>query len=143
MLGRYRRHTIPSRSILGPEDCSVKLICYYFNDLLTGHFGIEKTQKLVAKKYFWSIFYRNVEVYVKGYDVNLASKVVHHELYRDLQSLLVPINCWKDLFVDIVTSLPLLVYGKYNSYDAILVVFYCLTQMVSYELVKTTIDIVS
>ena len=43
---------------------------------LTSHFGIEKTERLVAKK-----------------------------CYEDLQSLPIPTYCWKDLSMDFVTGL--------------------------------------
>ncbi len=55
-----------------------------------GHFGIKKTQELIARKYYWPTLQGDVEAYVKGYDVCLASKAVHHKPYRDLQSLPVP-----------------------------------------------------
>ena len=44
---------------------------------LTSHFGIEKIERLVAKK-----------------------------CYEDLQLLLISTYCWKDLLIDFVTRLP-------------------------------------
>lgn len=35
-----------------PELIRTELISWYHNNLLAGHFGIEKTQKLVAQKYY-------------------------------------------------------------------------------------------
>ncbi len=60
------------------------LISRHHDDPLAGHFGIEKTCKLIAKKYYWPTLRREVEAYVKGYDVCLASKVVRHKPYGDL-----------------------------------------------------------
>lgn len=34
-----------------------KLINCYYNDLLAGYFKIDKTQKLISKKYNWHKFY--------------------------------------------------------------------------------------
>ena len=44
-------------------------------------------QELVAKKYYWLILCRNVETYVRGYDVCLSFKTIHYKPYKDLQSL--------------------------------------------------------
>ncbi len=63
--------------------CS-KLISRHHDDLLAGHFGIKKTCKLIARKYYWLILRRDVKAYVKGCDVYLASKEVCHKPYGDL-----------------------------------------------------------
>ena len=60
------------------------------HDLFAGHFGIEKFWKLIARKYYWLTLPKDVETYIKGYNVCLASKAVCHKLYGDLQSLFVP-----------------------------------------------------
>ena len=51
---------------------------------LTGHFGIEKTCKLVARKYYWPTLQQDVKAYIKGCDVYLALKAVCHKPYGDL-----------------------------------------------------------
>ena len=73
-----------------PELIKTELISRYHNDLLAGHFGIKKTQELVARKYYWKTIRRDVENYVKKSDVCLAFKTMRYKLYRDLQSLLIP-----------------------------------------------------
>ncbi len=77
-----------------------------------GHFGIEKTRELIARKYYWATLWQDVEAYVKGCDVCLTSKAVHHKLYGDLQSLPVPTHRWKDLSIDFVTGLLILADWK-------------------------------
>lgn len=62
----------------------LKIINYYYNDLLTGHFGIKIIRGLVAKKYFWPISLEDIEVYIKGCDVYLTLKVVCHKLYKNI-----------------------------------------------------------
>ncbi len=67
-----------------------ELINRHHDDLIAGHFGIEKTWELIAKKYYWPTLRRDVEAYVKGCNVCLALKAVCHKPYRDLQSLPIP-----------------------------------------------------
>ena len=70
-----------------------KLISRHYDDPLAGHFGIEKTRELVARKYYWETLRHDVEVYVRGCDVCLASKAVRHKPYGNLQQLPVPTHC--------------------------------------------------
>ena len=64
-----------------PKIIRTELISRHHNNLLAGHFGIKKTRKLVAKKYYWETLRHDVEVYVRGYDVCLTSKAVRHKPY--------------------------------------------------------------
>ncbi len=73
-----------------PKVIRLELISRHHNDPLTGHFGIEKTRELIARKYYWPMLRRDVEAYIKGCDVCLVSKAVRHKPYGDLQSLPVP-----------------------------------------------------
>ena len=68
-----------------PEIIRTQLISRHHNDPLAGHFGIEKTQELVTRKYYWETLRYDVEVYVRYYDICLASKAVRHKLYGNLQ----------------------------------------------------------
>ena len=52
-----------------PKDIQIKLISHYHNDPLVGHFGIKKTCKLLAWKYFWFSLQHNVKAYIKGSDL--------------------------------------------------------------------------
>ena len=58
------------------EIIRTELISRHHADLLVGHFGIEKTRKLVARKYYWPTLRHDVNDYVKGYNICLASKAV-------------------------------------------------------------------
>ena len=73
-----------------PEIIRTELISRYHDNPLAGHFGIEKTRELVVRKYYWETLRHNVEVYIRGCDVCLASKTVRHKPYRNLQQLSVP-----------------------------------------------------
>ena len=123
-----------------PEAIRIELISRHHDDPLVGHFGIEKTRELLARKYYWPTLRHDVEAYVKGCDVCLASKAVRHKPYGDLQSLPVPTHRWKDLSMDFVTGLPISTDWKGDSYDSILVIVDRLTKMVHYKPVKITID---
>ena len=118
----------------------MELFSRHYDDLLAGHFGIEKACELLARKYFWSTLWHHVETDVKSCDVYLASKAVRYKPYGDLQSLPVPTPYWNDLLMDFVTSLPILVDWRRDSYDSILVIVDRLTKMVYYEPVKITIN---
>ncbi len=123
-----------------PKVIRSELISKHHDDPLAGHFGIEKTRELIARKYYWPTLRRDVEVYVKGCDVCLASKAVRHKPYGDLQSLPVPTHRWKDLSMDFVTGLPISADWKGDSYDSILVIVDRLTKIVYYKPVKVTIN---
>ena len=107
-----------------------KMISCHHNDLLAGHFGIDKKRELVGRKNYWLSLKRHVKSYVRECDVCLTLKAVCYKPYGDLQSLLVPIYWWKYLSMDFVTSLLLFVDWKDNSYDSILVIVNWLTKMV-------------
>ena len=100
----------------------MELISRHHDDPLAGHFGIEKTRELLAQKYYWPTLCHDVEAYVKGCDVCLASKAICHKPYDDLQSLPIPTHQWKDLSMDFVTGLPVSIDWNGDSYDSILVI---------------------
>ena len=122
-----------------PKIIWTELISSYYDNLLAGHFGIKKTRELIARKYYCPTFCHNVEDYVKGCNICLASKAVRHKLYGDLQSLPVPTHHWKDLLMDFVTGLLVLMDWKRDNYDSRLVIVNRLTKMVHYKPVKVTI----
>ena len=84
-----------------------KVINCYHNDPPAGHFGINKTRKLVSRKYYWPSWRKDIKSYVRRCNICLISKAVRHKPYRDLQSLLIPNHRWKDLSMDFVMGLPL------------------------------------
>ncbi len=122
-----------------PEIVRTKLISRHHDDLLVGYFGIDKTKELIARKYYWLTLRRDVETYVTGCNVCLASKSVKHKPYDNLQSLPVPTHRWKDLSMDFITGLSVSTNWKGETYDSILVIVDRLTKMVYYEPVKVTI----
>ena len=89
-----------------PEIIRTELISRHHNNLLAGHFGINKTRELIGRKYYWPNLRKDVEAYIKGCDVCLAPKAVRHKPYSNLQALPVPTYRWKDFSMDFVTGLP-------------------------------------
>ena len=122
------------------EAIRTELISWHYNNPLVGHFGIDKTRELVGRKSYWLSLRRDVESHVRGCDVCLASMVVKHKPYGDLQFLPILTHWWKDLSMDFMTGLPLFSDWKSDSYDSILVIIDRLTKMVYYEPVKVTIN---
>ncbi len=123
-----------------PEIVRTELISRHHDDPLAGHFGSGKIRELIARKDYWPTLYRDIEAYVTGYNVYLASKSVKHKPYGDLQSLPVPTHRWKDLSMDFVTVLPISTNWKGETYNSILVIVDKLMKIVHYEPVKVTID---
>ncbi len=123
-----------------PKVIRSELISRHHDDPLVDHFGIEKTRELIARKYYWPTLQQDVEAYVKGCNVCLASKAVCHKPYGNLQSLPIPTHRWKNLSMNFVTDLLISANWKGNSYDLILVIVDWLSKMVHYQPVKVMID---
>ncbi len=73
-----------------PEIVRTELISRHHDNPLAGHFGIDKIRELIARKYYWPTLRHNIEAYVIGCNVCLASKSVKPKSYSNLQSLPVP-----------------------------------------------------
>ena len=82
----------------------------------------------------------DINNYVKGCNVCLASKAVRHKLYGNLHSLLVNTYYWKDLSMDFIMDLPILTDWKEDNYNSILVIVNRLTKMVHYKPIMVTIN---
>lgn len=67
-----------------PKNICPNIINCHYDNLLANHFRIKKMKELVMRKYLWLIFHQDVEAYVKGNNVYLASKIVCFKSYRDV-----------------------------------------------------------
>ncbi len=123
-----------------PEIVRIELISRHHDDPLAGYFRINKTQDLIARKYYWLTLYRNIKAYLTGCDVCLAFKSVKYKPHDELRSFPVSIYWWKDLFFDFVTRLPVSTNWKDKPYDSILVIVNRLMKIVYYEPVNITIS---
>ena len=77
---------------------------------------------------------------MKGYNVYLALKAAQYKPYDDLQFLLIPTHCWKDLSIDIITSLLISIDWKGDNHNLIFIIINQLTKIVYYKSVKVTIN---
>ena len=57
-----------------PKAVWIKLISHHHNNALVSYFDIEKICKLLAKKYYWPSLQHDIEAYIKGCYICLASK---------------------------------------------------------------------
>ena len=122
-----------------PLTLRTEIMASHHDDPLAGHFGIEKTQELIARKYHWDTLKVDVEKYVNGCDICMRAKSKRHKPYGNLQSLPIPSHKWKDLTMDFVTGLPPSKDWRGVKYDSILVIVDRLTKMVHYEAVQKTL----
>lgn len=63
-------------SLYIPKVIRTEPINKYHNNLLAGHFKIDKTQELITQKYYWLTIQANVKTYIKAFDICLLSKIV-------------------------------------------------------------------
>ena len=116
------------------------MISCHHNNPLAGHFGIDKTKKLVGWKYYWPSLGKDVKIDVWGCDIYLVSKTICHKPYGDLQSMPLPTHQCKILSINFMTGLFLSFDWKSDNYDLILVIVDRLIKMMHYKLVKVTIN---
>ncbi len=112
----------------------------YHDAPLAGHFGAEKTQALIQRKYFWPKLARDVGDHVASCSVCAMTKSSRHKPYGKLTSLPAPTHKWKDISLDFVTGLPPSKDWRGHTYDSILVIVDRLTKMSHYIAVDKTLD---
>ena len=95
----------------------------YHDSPLAGHYGVARTQALVAQYFVWPGLARDVEADVRSCDTCARNKVVRHAPYGLLSPLPIPTRPWSSVSLDWITDLPPSYY-----HDAILVVVDRLTK---------------
>ena len=101
-----------------------------------GHFGVHRTQELIARYYFWPKMNEQIAEYVRGCELCQRSKSASGKKAGKLMPLPVPEGIWEDITMDFVGPLPETVRGK----DFILVVVDRLSKMSHFLPCKTDID---
>ncbi|CAI5467927.1 unnamed protein product [Closterium sp. Yama58-4] len=102
---------------------------------LSGHFGVDKTQKLLHRQYYWPDSANDVQRYVSSCRVCQAMKSTRQRPAGLLQPLEPPERPWQQVTMDFVTGLPAGPSGN----DAVLVVVDRLTKMAHFAPCRTTI----
>ena len=115
------------------KEASVRkeLLRRHHDDPLAGLFCVDKTSKLMSRKYYWSSMKADVKEYVNTCDVCKRVKVKRHRPYGELNALPQPTGPWKEITMDFITDLPPS-KRRGNVYDTILVVVDRYTKGVRY-----------
>ena len=95
----------------------------YHDSPLARHYGVARTQALVAQYFVWPGLSRDVEAYVRSCDTCARNKAVRHAPYGLLSPLPIPTRPWSSVSLDWITDLP-----PSHYHDAILVVVDRLTK---------------
>ncbi|CAI5468676.1 unnamed protein product [Closterium sp. Yama58-4] len=101
----------------------------------SGHFGVDKTQKLLHRQYYWQDSSNDVQRYVSSCRVCQAMKSTRQRPAGLLQPLEPPERPWQQVTMDFVTGMPAGPSGN----DAVLVVVDRFTKMAHFAPCRTTI----
>ena len=63
---------------------SAYILQYNHNDILTGHFGQNKTLKLICYSYFWPSLYTDIQQFCKFYVTCMQYKLQHYKFLKQL-----------------------------------------------------------
>jgi hypothetical protein len=124
-----------------PAQSSVReeLIKLHHDDPLAGHFGVEKTQDLIKRKYYWRELDEDVKEYLEVCEICQRTKARRHRPYGEMQALPRPDQPWREITMDFITGLPPSKKGSKVS-DAILVVVDRYSKMARYIPTVVTLD---
>lgn len=89
----------------------------------------------------WPIFYQDVDTCIKACNICFVLKTLFYKSYKDLQFLLVSTNYSKDLSIDLITGLPLLIDWKSNNYNKILVIIDSFIKIMYYKSIKSMMNV--
>lgn len=96
------------------------------SNVLSGHFGTNRTYKKAQEVYFWPKMRDTVETYVRSCDSCQRVKAMRQKPQGKLHPLEIPGRRWESVSMDLITDLPVTQKG----YDAIVVFVDRLSKMV-------------
>lgn len=91
-----------------PDDSALRaeLMRVHHDDELAGHFGGDKTEALLRRKYWWPTLSRDVRDRVKSCKTCQTMKSRRHRPYGEAQALRMPNRPWQEITMDFITDLP-------------------------------------
>src|SRR5436190_14746987 len=105
------------------DDLRLHLVQCYHDHQLAGHPGIQKTIKLIHRRYFWPKIRQFVTSYVRSCLACCRAKSSHHKPYGPLKFLPIPLRPWNSISMDFIEGLP-----PSQGFNSILVVVCRLTK---------------
>lgn len=100
-----------------------ELMRIHHDDELAGHFGRDKTEALLRRKYWWPSLSKEVAEYVATCQVCQKMKARRHRPYGEAHELRMPDRPWQEISMDFITDLPpSKLPGRDDPVDSILVV---------------------
>ena len=136
--GKHRGTSInadgsPRYSLVVPRDPSLRaeLLRIHHDDPWGGHFGVEKTDALLRRKYHWPGRYEDVKEHVKSCQTCELARSPRHKPYGELQPLQAPTEPFQSITMDMITGLPPVTRSG-KVFDAILVIVDRFTKFARY-----------
>jgi len=118
------------------NDLHTHVLQYYYNHILTEHFGQDKTLELIHCRYTWLFIYVDVKSFYNSCVTCMKSKPQHYKPYGSLKQLPIPKQYWNSISMDFIEKL--LSLSKYNT---ILVVVNWLSKKAIFVLTVDTITL--
>ena len=108
-----------------------ELLYLYYDDQFAGHWGIDKTEELLRRKFYWPGMATDIREYVTMCSVCQNIAVPRHKPYGKLEFLPVLERPWQEISLDFITQLPSSYIGT-AEHNAILVVVDRYTKMAKF-----------
>lgn len=106
---------------------------------LSYYYRVNKSKELIGQKYHWPILRKDVEVYFKDCDMYLALKKMRHKPYKNLQLILLPTDCWKNLSINFVISFLVSINRKGKTYNSVQIFINSLIKVINMSWLKFTL----
>jgi hypothetical protein len=94
------------RRLCVPKVLQMEVIEEAHNSTTGGHFGTDRTEAMVASRFYWKGLRPMVRRYVQGCEACQRAKPPNHKPYGLLQPLDIPEERWKRINIDFITKLP-------------------------------------
>ena len=78
--------------VFNEKSIRVELLKRHYDDMLTNHFDVIKTTKLLSRKYYWFNMTKYIKNYVEICDICQKTKTSRHRSYDVMQSLFMSIR---------------------------------------------------